>query len=235
MFLSVLEVGKESACSVRDTGDMGSIPESWRSLGQGIVVTHSSIHEKSHGEPQSKGLQRVRNNWAVKHRLECPHQLNESAGTRQSFSYLITLYTCPPPIFKHPVASTWKCLSFTHCWVRAEINLQIVQISVWCQYSRRPLLLPCLGPLMKTSSIFHQHKSHQNFTFILVFVFPTRLCSPPGRKYLFVQGYFFTTKNTFERLNKYLLGDLKMSSCLGTHVHMWWIHVNVRKETNTVL
>ena len=35
-------VGKESACSAGDTGDMGSIPGSERSL-EGCMATHSSI------------------------------------------------------------------------------------------------------------------------------------------------------------------------------------------------
>ena len=35
-------MGKESACSAGDTGDMGSIPGSERSL-EGCMATHSSI------------------------------------------------------------------------------------------------------------------------------------------------------------------------------------------------
>ena len=60
-------VGKESTCNAGDTGDMGSIPGSGRSLEEGMA-THSSIlawripWTEEPGRLQSIGLQRVEHN-----------------------------------------------------------------------------------------------------------------------------------------------------------------------------
>ena len=62
-------VGKESTCNAGDTGDMGSIPGSGRSLEEGMA-THSSIlawripWTEEPGRLQSIGLQRVEHDWS---------------------------------------------------------------------------------------------------------------------------------------------------------------------------
>ena len=68
---------EESACITEDTGDMGSISESERSLGgedllEEEMVTHSSIlaweisWTEESGEPQSRGPKRVGYNLVIK-------------------------------------------------------------------------------------------------------------------------------------------------------------------------
>ena len=65
-------MGKESTSNAGDTGDMGLIPGSGRSPGEGMV-THSSIlawkipWTEGPGGLQSKGFQRVGQDWATKH------------------------------------------------------------------------------------------------------------------------------------------------------------------------
>ena len=64
--------GKESACNARNTADVGSIPGSGRSPGDGNG-NHSSIlawkipWTEGPGELQSNWSQRVRYNWVTKH------------------------------------------------------------------------------------------------------------------------------------------------------------------------
>ena len=65
-------MGKESTSNAGDIGDMGLIPGSGRSPGEGMV-THSRIlawkipWTEGPGGLQSKGLQRVGQDWATKH------------------------------------------------------------------------------------------------------------------------------------------------------------------------
>ena len=70
---------KESVCNSRAEGDVGLIPESWRSSGggNGNPLQYSCLEKipwtEVPGGLQSMGLQRVGHNWVTKHKLLSYH------------------------------------------------------------------------------------------------------------------------------------------------------------------